>query len=56
MADQKLSLPVPRVRDRAANRAVSLTKYAQIQRPRVADAGLFGKILVGPSAARPAQA
>ena len=47
LADQKLPIPVPRVRDRAANREVSLTTYAQLQRPRAADAGLFRKVLVG---------
>ena len=47
LADQKLPIPVPRVRDRAANREVSLTTYEQLQRPRAADAGLFRKVLVG---------
>ena len=47
LADQKLPIPVPRVRDRAANREVSLTTYEQLQRPRAADAGLFRRILVG---------
>ena len=47
LADQKLPIPVPRVRDRAANREVSLTTYGQLQRPRAADAGLFRKVLVG---------
>ena len=46
-ADQTLPIPVPRVRDRAANREVSLTTYEQLQRPRAADAGLFRRILVG---------
>lgn len=47
LADQKLPIPVPRVRDRAANREVALTTYEQLQRPRAADAGLFRKVLVG---------
>lgn len=47
LADQKLPIPVPRVRDRAANREVALTTYEQLQRPRAADVGLFRKILVG---------
>lgn len=47
LADQKLPIPVPRVRDRAANREVSLTTYERLQRPRAADAGLFRKVLVG---------
>ncbi|MGH7206653.1 MAG: IS256 family transposase [Nitrospiraceae bacterium] len=47
LADQKLPIPVPRVRDRAANREVPLITYARLQRPRAADAGLFRKVLVG---------
>jgi len=47
LADQKLPIPVPRVRDRAANREVFLTTYEQLHRPRAADAGLFRKVLVG---------
>jgi transposase-like protein len=47
LADQKLPIPVPRVRDRAANREVALATYEQLQRPRAADAGLFRKVLVG---------
>ena len=47
MADQKLPIPVPRVRDRAANREVALTMYERLQVPRAADAGLFRKVLVG---------
>ncbi|MGH3515183.1 MAG: IS256 family transposase [Pseudonocardiaceae bacterium] len=47
LADQKLPIPVPRVRDRATNREVALTTYAQLQHPRAADAGLFRKVLVG---------
>jgi transposase-like protein len=47
LADQKLPIPVPRVRDRAANREVPLTTYARLQLPRAADTGLFRKVLVG---------
>jgi hypothetical protein len=47
LADQKLPIPVPRVRDRAANREVALTTYERLQVPRAADAGLFRKMLVG---------
>ena len=47
LADQKLPIPVPRVRDRVANREVALTTYKQLQHPRTADAGLFRKVLVG---------
>lgn len=47
LADQKLPIPVPRVRNRAVTPAVALTTYEQLHRPRAADAGLFRKILVG---------
>ena len=47
LADQKLPVPVPRVRDRLANREIPLTTYARLQVPRAADAGLFRKVLVG---------
>jgi transposase-like protein len=47
LADQKLPIPVPRVRDRASNQDVSLTTYHRLQQPRAADAGLFRKVLVG---------
>jgi len=35
LADQKLPLRVPRVRDRAAGREVALTTYQQFQAPRL---------------------
>ena len=47
LADQKLPIPVPRVRDRVANREIPLTTYERLQVPRAADAGLFRKVLVG---------
>jgi len=47
LADQKLPIPVPRVRDRVANQEIPLETYARLQRPRAADAGLFRKVLVG---------
>jgi hypothetical protein len=47
LADQKLPVPVHRVRDRGANRALPLITYARLQVPRAADAGLFRKVLVG---------
>ena len=47
LADQKLPVPVPRVRDRVANREIPLTTYERLQVPRAADAGLFRKVLVG---------
>ena len=53
LADQKLPIPMSRVRDRAANREVTLTTYEQLRHPRVVDAGLFRKILVASSAPSP---
>ncbi|MDE3036222.1 MAG: transposase [Nitrospirota bacterium] len=47
LADQKLPIRVPRVRDRVANQEIPLGTYARLQHPRAADAGLFRKILVG---------
>lgn len=47
LADQKLPIPVPRVRDQAANREVPLATDERLQQPRAADVGLFRKILVG---------
>jgi len=47
LLDQKLPLPVPRVRDLARNQEVSLAPYQQLQQPRQADAGLFRKVLLG---------
>lgn len=47
LADQKLSVQVPRVRDRAAGREVSLATYQQLQTPRGLDAGLFRRVLGG---------
>ncbi|MEK7223750.1 MAG: transposase [Pseudomonadota bacterium] len=47
LADQKLPVPVPRIRDRVANREIPLTTYARLQVPRAADVGLFRKVLVG---------
>ncbi|MGH7148543.1 MAG: IS256 family transposase [Nitrospiraceae bacterium] len=47
LADQKLPIPVPRVRDRGANREIPLATYERLQVPRAADAGLFRKVLVG---------
>jgi putative transposase len=47
LADQKLHLTVPRVRDRAAQREVPLTTYAYFQTPRALDVGLFRRVLGG---------
>jgi hypothetical protein len=46
VADQKLPISVPRVRDRRANREVPLATYEQLQHPRAADVGLFRKVLL----------
>lgn len=47
LADQKVPLAVPRVRDRQAGREIPLATYAAFQCPRAADAGLFHKVLGG---------
>ncbi len=47
LADQKLPLTVPRVRDRAVGREVPLATYAHFQRPRALDVGLFRRVLGG---------
>ncbi len=47
LADQKLPLPVPRVRDLARNTEVPLSTYQQLREPRHGDLGLFRKVLLG---------
>lgn len=47
LADQKVPVLVPRVRDRVANREVPLQTYQQCQQPRHLDAGLLHKVLGG---------
>ena len=47
LADQKVPLAYPRVRDRVHNAEVPLRPYQQLQTPRQADAGLFRKVLLG---------
>jgi transposase-like protein len=49
LADQKLALPVPRVRDLARNTEVPLQTYQRLREPRQGDLGLFRKVLLGPS-------
>ncbi len=49
LADQKVPLTSPRVRDRLRNHEVSLAPSQQRQTPRAADAGLFRKVLLGQS-------
>ena len=47
LADQKLPVRVPRVRDRARQLEVPLGTYQQLQAPRAVDDGLFRRILGG---------
>jgi putative transposase len=47
LADQKLPVTVPRVRDRVAGRELTLQTYQQLQLPRAADVGLFRRVLGG---------
>jgi len=47
LADQKIPLEVPRVRDRLRNQEVPLETYQQLQQPREMDTGLLHKILGG---------
>ena len=47
LADQKLPITVPRVRDRAAGQEVPLATYQQLQTPRAHDLGLFRRVLGG---------
>jgi transposase-like protein len=47
LADQKLPITVPRVRDRRHNREVPLATYQQFQGPRQLDTGLLQRVLGG---------
>jgi transposase-like protein len=47
LADQKLPIEVPRVRDRASGEEVALKSYRHFQTPRSLDAGLFRRVLGG---------
>jgi putative transposase len=47
LADQKLPIEVPRVRDRIAGKEVALPAYRQFQSPRGADEGLMYRVLQG---------
>ena len=47
LADQKLAIDVPRVRDMAANREIPLMTYQALGSPRSADEGVLGRILAG---------
>lgn len=47
LADQKVPVTVPRVRDQARQVEVSLATYQQLQTPRALDEGLFRRVLGG---------
>ncbi len=47
LADQKIPIEVPRVRDRLRNREVPLPTYERLQEPRALDTGLLQKVLGG---------
>lgn len=47
LADQKLSVMVPRVRDHFSNKEIPLKSLEHLQTPRSTDEGLFQKILKG---------
>lgn len=47
LADQKVPITVPRVRDRATQHEVPLATYAHFQTPRGQDVGLFRRVLGG---------
>ena len=47
LADEKLPIAVPRVRDRTAGAEIPLETYAALQTPRGHDVGLFRRVLGG---------
>jgi hypothetical protein len=47
LADQKLPIQVPRVRDRARHQEVPLATYHRLQTPRDTDAGVLRRQLAG---------
>ena len=47
LADQKLPIAVPRVRNRSRGAELPLTSYAAPQTPRALDEGLFRRVLGG---------
>ena len=49
LADQKLPITVPRVRDLRVQTELPLATYAALQTPRARDIGLFRKVLAGVS-------
>ena len=53
LADQKVPITVPRVRDLHAKTELPLATYAQFQTPRGRDVGLFRRVLAGVSVIPP---
>jgi len=47
LADQKVPITVPRVRNVQIGEEIPLATYAQLQTPRAQDAGLFRRVLAG---------
>jgi len=47
LADQKIPIEVPRVRDRLRNQEVPLPTYERLQEPRALDTGLLHRVLGG---------
>ena len=47
LADQKIPITVPRVRDRLRDQEVPLEGYERLQQPRAVDTGLLHKVLGG---------
>jgi transposase-like protein len=47
LADQKLGIAVPRVRNLERNQEIPLRTYQQLQQPRAADGGVLQRILTG---------
>lgn len=47
LADQKLGIEVPRLRDRGRNQEVPLATYQRLRAPRRADEGVLRRLLVG---------
>lgn len=47
LADQKVPIQVPRVRDRLRNQEIALPTYERLQQPRALDTGLLHKVLGG---------
>src|SRR5439155_9427341 len=47
LADQKLAIAVPRVRDRRRQVELPLVRYGALQQPQASDEGLFRRVLGG---------